>query len=389
MGPTGSPLASLSHLRDAMAGSSIPLGVVDLSDGTLAFVNDSAAALFGRAASELIGRPATSLWDETSREQADRALGALAAGALDSYRGCRRIRTPSGVVEVWLWTRTVTLTQGDVAVSVLAPVGASDASGRLIGTYFGPDSIEVAVGTVDRDSRRLADIRPKSQVVLNLTPTAASGADLMSLVHPDDVVRLLDVLGGSDPESDRSATIRVMDSNLAWTEVHCAALPTPSDEPQRVAFAPAVRTRADDSPSGRLAELERQMLQIAAELHSVSDRRRSEPAVENHRPALDALQPKQREIVDRLLKGERVSTIAEAMFLSPSTVRNHLSKVFKTFGANSQASLLSVLRAELGPDEQDPTAASAGPRDRHGLHGPPGRSEWPASKRGSSLHRWQ
>ena len=45
----------------------------------------------------------------------------------------------------------------------------------------------------------------------------------------------------------------------------------------------------------------------------------------------------------RLVHGERVSDIAAALFLSPSTVRNHLTAIYKKFGVHSQAGLLAKL----------------------------------------------
>lgn len=52
---------------------------------------------------------------------------------------------------------------------------------------------------------------------------------------------------------------------------------------------------------------------------------------------------RQLEIVDRLLRGERVPTIARKLFLSQSTVRNHLSAIFRTLGVHSQEELLTAL----------------------------------------------
>lgn len=352
MGQPGSRDAALSHLGDAVSGSKIPLAVVDLSDRRLLMVNEAAAELFELPPDEMIGRPAASLWDEKSAAQDGQAMEALAGGAIDSYRGSRRISRPSGPLDVWLWTRTLSLGPRTVAVSVMAPVGESDASGRLIGTYFGPDAIEIAVGTVDRQSLRLTDIQPSGHVVLDLRPEEAPGTDITTLVHPDDVERLREALRtAGDPTDEAPVKVRLRQGGALWTEIQCVALPTPEGEPLRVAFAPAPSVRADAPESERLADLERQILHIAAELHAVSDTRRDSGVVEGRRPSLDALPPKQREIVNRLLRGERVSTIAEAMYLSPSTVRNHLSRVFKTFGADSQASLLALLRSDIEGDQ--------------------------------------
>lgn len=64
-------------------------------------------------------------------------------------------------------------------------------------------------------------------------------------------------------------------------------------------------------------------------------------------PAGDELSARQTEIVCRLIAGESVPDIARAMFLSPSTVRNHLSAIYRKFGVHSQSELLaSIVRAQ-------------------------------------------
>jgi DNA-binding NarL/FixJ family response regulator len=68
--------------------------------------------------------------------------------------------------------------------------------------------------------------------------------------------------------------------------------------------------------------------------------------VENSFTILDRLPPREREIVSALLQGQRTAAIAESMFLSNSTVRSHLSAIFKAFGVHSQTELLSMLRSQ-------------------------------------------
>src|SRR2546428_603958 len=60
-------------------------------------------------------------------------------------------------------------------------------------------------------------------------------------------------------------------------------------------------------------------------------------------PALRELSQRQLEILRRLLRGERVPTIARDLFLSQSTVRNHLSAIYRRLGVHSQAELLARL----------------------------------------------
>jgi DNA-binding CsgD family transcriptional regulator len=55
------------------------------------------------------------------------------------------------------------------------------------------------------------------------------------------------------------------------------------------------------------------------------------------------LSARQTEIVARLVAGQRPADIARAMFLSPSTIRNHLATIYRKFGVHSQAELLAAL----------------------------------------------
>jgi DNA-binding CsgD family transcriptional regulator len=61
-------------------------------------------------------------------------------------------------------------------------------------------------------------------------------------------------------------------------------------------------------------------------------------------PGLSRLSGRELEIVARLMNGDRVPAIAESLFLSPSTVRNHLSAVFRKLRVQSQQELIRLLR---------------------------------------------
>jgi DNA-binding NarL/FixJ family response regulator len=44
------------------------------------------------------------------------------------------------------------------------------------------------------------------------------------------------------------------------------------------------------------------------------------------------------------LQGKRVPTIARELYIGQSTVRNHLSEIFKRFAVHSQPELLEALQ---------------------------------------------
>jgi DNA-binding NarL/FixJ family response regulator len=59
------------------------------------------------------------------------------------------------------------------------------------------------------------------------------------------------------------------------------------------------------------------------------------------------------DVVTRLLRGDRVPAIAGDMFLSQSTVRNHLSAIFRKLRIASQQELIHLLR-EKGDSSTKP-----------------------------------
>lgn len=59
-------------------------------------------------------------------------------------------------------------------------------------------------------------------------------------------------------------------------------------------------------------------------------------------PALSVLSAREREIADLLLKGASYQQIASELFISLSTVRNHVQNIFKKLGIKSQRQLMSL-----------------------------------------------
>lgn len=69
---------------------------------------------------------------------------------------------------------------------------------------------------------------------------------------------------------------------------------------------------------------------------------------------IDELSPREREVYELIADGYRVPTIAKRLFINQSTVRNHLSNVFRKLGVESQAQLLEVI-GEHRPRPESPT----------------------------------
>jgi DNA-binding NarL/FixJ family response regulator len=94
----------------------------------------------------------------------------------------------------------------------------------------------------------------------------------------------------------------------------------------------------------RASQLEHRLWRIASEVQAsgIFDSLGALPDTDRF-PQMNALSTRQWEVLSRLLRGERVPAIAEALFVSASTVRNNLSEIFRIFDVHSQSELLSLL----------------------------------------------
>ena len=177
--------------------------------------------------------------------------------------------------------------------------------------------------------------------------TASIGAPLLGIIHPGDAPDF--ILAVIQATASRRSTViraRLHGGGEVWRHTLGLVTAVCDHEPPRLGAVFGI-TRTDielDRPA-RGGDLERRLQRTAAVLRAtdaiVSATQGSDTELDR---ALAGLSARQVEIVTRLLHGERVPQIARAMFLSPSTVRNHLTAVFRKFGVHSQVELISVLK---------------------------------------------
>lgn len=103
----------------------------------------------------------------------------------------------------------------------------------------------------------------------------------------------------------------------------------------------AKRIGVADPASGLLSALEA----IAVQLHQMGTQVQPAPAGPDlDHEALRDVSRREREVLELLLHGERVPAIAETLFISEHTVRNHLKSMFRKTGTSSQSELISWVR---------------------------------------------
>jgi DNA-binding CsgD family transcriptional regulator/PAS domain-containing protein len=334
--------ASSAEFERAVGACEFAVVVWESPEGVVALANDAASTLFDTSLPELLGAKNVDLLGP--RDAVEDSFATLSSRAVENLRAERHIRTPKGFTRVREWSRTVEMDQSLAAVSLYIPMGELGRLGRDPSAPW-RDLAPVAIGTADVDWR----VDAMSSDLRDIIGTAASdciGATLLDLVHPDDAPYLVDRRNTNHNVPRSHCHVRFRHRNGWWTDVCVLVAPLTQDRPDRVAFAllglphlPAGAT------AGRVAELELRLRHIGTEVRAagVLDELDAMPATSDH-PQLSELTGRQWEILSRLIRGERVPTIARELFISQSTVRNHLGSIYARFDVHSQAELLEVLR---------------------------------------------
>ena len=193
----------------------------------------------------------------------------------------------------------------------------------------------LAVVTTDHDWR-----------VFHVTAAAASllaggealrGAALLGLVHPLDAGSLVTALASAKDDKEALSVDLRLGGGPGWREVgrQCpvAAITTRQGSPA----CSRPRQPQGGGPSGFRRACPRSNARCPRLLAKRGGRAL--------RCAAGDLSPPHWDIVARLMGGQTIAEVAEAMFLSPRTVRNHLSDVYRKFGVHTQAGLLSAIYA--------------------------------------------
>jgi DNA-binding CsgD family transcriptional regulator len=204
----------------------------------------------------------------------------------------------------------------------------------------------VVFGVVDHDWR-LSEMSADAAALLGWDHHHGPGTPLQDLVHPDDVSLLLVTLGRSGAERRAAATrLRVRATDDQWTQVRLTVSPLGEHNPTRFALTLWFLPPGEDAAAtgDRASRLEDHLWRIAVEVQAAGI---SDPALSGEawwtNPALRGLTSRQSQILRWLTQGQRVPAIARQLFVAESTVRNHLSAIYKRVGVHSQSELLARL----------------------------------------------
>jgi PAS domain S-box-containing protein len=319
----------------------VPAILTELRTRKLIAGNELAAELIGSPASALVGRDVLSYIDSADREAALAAYTAMADKVIDGYQVQRRIVRPDGTV----------LTVGVSGRRI-------DGPGELYGLWIllsglePTNAVEMTINMSDivlaiTDHAWQIEYMSTDAHLLGVQGSELRGFPLLGLVHPSAVIDFLAAVTRTSIDHLAVTVLtRMRVGHDRWGERYCLINRMCEHDPPRLGVVIS-RVPSPDAHSGSEVEKQARHCMMDAQANKSLD---ALPVLK--RLSLDSeLSARQTEIVARLIAGERVPQIAQSMYLSPSTVRNHLVAIYRKAGVHSQAELLAVLlRASSAPE---------------------------------------
>jgi DNA-binding CsgD family transcriptional regulator/PAS domain-containing protein len=311
-----------------------PLIVTDLETRTILGINDAACKLVECALPYLEGASVTEVIGTADWPAVEASLDLLASGAIEGYEAVRLFRKASGQgFTANIWVRATNLDGLRLCLVAIDVGGAEVPWPRM------RDRITIAGIVTDHDWI-IEMVSSDVGTILGLSPDSYKGRPLLGLLQPWDVQKLMSAVGRITSDGG-GATLRVHLHNAEgnWQEVLLLVIAMCQHSPPRLGLA----ITSPEADVGIIPDLHQVLAARGGDAVGVADQFCSYPLKER-------LSTRQCEILTRLLRGERVQDIANSLYLSPSTVRNHLTVIYRKFGVHSQAELLAkLLRSPLLP----------------------------------------
>jgi PAS domain S-box-containing protein len=337
--------------REAVSASRRAIGLVELS--TTRFIELS------QAAAQLLGTTPERGADLTYLSVVERAREVAATfrlardGMLDGVRARRRIGRPDGsMIEVESSGWVIRSPAGpDLGLWVPREVHSETRPAPVVEDVVASPSWHPGSGVdgtrVRLDDRwRMAQISTNAKSLLGRPPSELLGSSIIELTHPDDVANLLFGFARATTETNTQVRVRLRQHDGSWRGIQAAPTVLEGDEtsPFAVVMAADQESDAPDANSGA-SEIAGHLRRIADTIEAAGMLAPLIQTAEAFRVlATTELSSRQWEVVSRLVRGQRVPAIAAEMYVSKSTVRNHLSVVYGKFGVHPQAELLARLR---------------------------------------------
>jgi DNA-binding CsgD family transcriptional regulator len=312
----------------------VSAAATDLNTYEIVAVNDKIGSLVGTRYGELVGTDVRAhLWPD-ELDSVRLAYAAMAAGAVDGYEAKGALITRQGDrVPVIVWGRRVECSDKVYGLWFL------ESRQELSATFPLPRKTSgLVLAMTDHDWQ--IEYMNADASLLGVQGSDLRGFPLLGLLHPSAVVDFLTAAGqAASRDIGVSVWTRVRVGSESWADRYCFLVRMCSHEPPRLGIVVSDGPGSGDGDGGDPFEAEARHCAMQARALKTLGALPSLTGL----PHGGELSARQTEIVSRLIAGERVPQISRSMFLSQSTVRNHLTATYKKFGVHSQAALLAAL----------------------------------------------
>lgn len=320
---------------EVLAELPFPALVLEVPTGRIVVSSPAAARLIDPEGGMIVGH----LFEEFTVDRPSAGVDYVAGGRLNGYETFRVLRRTRGpAVKVRMWIRSFDHQPASQLVVIV--LVADDVAGEP------PDrdwqEVPAIVGTADA-SLLIERISIDAEDLFGRPVADLLGQSLLALVAENDAPGLLS--GLSEASTSQTGISLYLDATTLsdGSAMRCEVLLLPLQPTPSCAFV--FLPSPSDMAGKDSAELSTILLRLGrgatvAQLARGIFRGISESAM----PGLSRLTTRELEIAARLLDGDRAPEIAKRLFLSQSTVRNHLASVFAKVGVSSQQDLLNLLR---------------------------------------------
>jgi DNA-binding CsgD family transcriptional regulator len=325
-------------LLDVVSRNPLPALILAVPSERIVAASPTALDLLSPPGEQLIGRN----FESFTADAPTGALDLLISGRLNGFERVRQLRLSDGSLAPFqTWVRTI---GEQVPVRHVLVVLTTDLMPGRPTAFALPGEVNALIGTTDVNFG-IDRVHSDLDAVTGNVPTELIGQSMFGIVHPDDLAGLMWALAQST-STHKGVALHVHVGNVTGQAQLCQLLLLPVDPPPSFAFALISVEHPEGSPD------EEQMRQIHGFDIVVVSRGLVDLAKEEF-PGLSDLSTRELEVVARLLAGHRVPAIASVLFVSQSTVRNHLSNVFKKLDVESQQELIDLLLPRIDTMSSD------------------------------------
>jgi DNA-binding CsgD family transcriptional regulator/PAS domain-containing protein len=322
---------------------SLAISLIDLDSLTIVAASNAFIEQTGLTAADVLRHSATALIAAKERNKMMGALRQLEKRHVEFYTSKRepdaRILAEEGS---FLWTRVWPFDAAGKSFALNEMNIGLEPKSFIFSENFEYSRHDVVVGLIDGDGI-VTSVSSQVRDVLGVSSEELIGHRLFTASEEQHVRTLVDDRKNYTLSHSVALRMARRDQQSEELEPLCilTALAGTTDQCFIISLHAVIRTTRH---SQRTSQLELHLVRIAQEIQAsrvLDSFDRMTP--DTHSPQIDALNARQLEVLRRLLRAERVSSIATALFISPSAVRNTLSEIFQKFGVHSQAELLDLL----------------------------------------------